>query len=149
MGSKGSTKVQPVDPIKAAQADARFNRIDQFTPLSNLQYSGADRNVLTETLNPALQHTQNQGLMSDIMLNNMALGRQSDMKGGSLPSLTTGINPTAQQNFFGLPTQLQQGFDSPTQAPNVPDFIGDFQQNAPQGGGFGGPQGGRGPRGMP
>jgi hypothetical protein len=141
MGSKGSTRVDAADPFEIAEADALFNRIDQFTPLSSLQFFGPQRNQMVETLNPALQHTENQRLLSDIMLNNMALGRQTDMKGGSLPSLTPSLNPSAQQEFFGLPTHLQQGFDQATQAPPIPDFIGNFQQ--PGGGGV--PGGGGAP----
>ena len=144
MGSKGSTKVQAPDPIAVAQADARFNRIDQYTPLGSLQFMGPDRNQAVQTLNPALQYTQNQDFLSDIMLNNMALGRQTEMKGGSLPSLTQGLDPTAQQEFFGLPNNLQQGSDAPSAPPPVPDFVGQFQQGipAPTGTPTGGPRGG-------
>ena len=124
---KGSTRVDTPDPFEIAQADAMFNRIDQFTPLSNLQFFGPERNQSLQTLNPAAQHAQNQQLMSDMMLNNMALGRQADMKGGSLPSLTSGINPSAQQTFFGTPSSLQQGFDPANTQVNVPDFVGQFQ----------------------
>ena len=131
MGSKGSTKVKAPDPMKIAQADAMFNRIDQFTPFSSLQFYGPNRNQAVQRLNPAMQFAANQDMLSDIMVNQMGLGRAADMKGGSLPSLTTGINPTAQQDFFGLPENLTGGFDAPNTGVPVPDFIGDFQGGTP------------------
>ena len=130
MTSKGDTSVDAPNPIDIARADAIFNRIDQYTPLGSVQFFGDQRNKMLQTLNPAVQYNQNQQLLSDIGTQNMALSRQADMKGGSLPSLTPALNPTAQQEFFGLPANLQSGYDPAIQPPDVPDFVGDYQPSA-------------------
>lgn len=134
--SKGSTQVKSPDPFKIAEADVLFNRINQFTPLNSLQYFGPERNTAVETLNPMLQENENRRLMSDRMLMDMALGRQGDMKGGSLPSLVPGL--TLGDSGYG-PT------DPASNVPYVPDFIGGFQ-GQPQSMGQGNPKGGAQPQ---
>lgn len=116
---KGSTRVEAPNPIEVAQADARFNRIDQFTPFGNLTFGGPDRNQARLTLNPAVQDLENRRLLSDRLLLDTALSRQGDIKGGSLPSLI----PSLQ--LSNTPTPFPT--DSPANVPNVPDSIGAFQ----------------------
>ena len=121
---KGRTTIQAPDPVEVAQTDARFNRIDQFTPFGNLQFSGPDRNRADLTLNPAVQDLENRRLLSDRLLLDTALSRQGDIKGGSLPSLVPSLQLGNTPSPF--PTDL------PADVPNVPDAIGGFQdQNAP------------------
>lgn len=133
MGSKGSTQVQPVDPWEVGRADATFNRINTYTPFGSLEYSGPNRNVANLRLNPYLADNENRRIFSDRMLLDSALSRQAAMANGGLPSLTTGINPGALQEYFGLPSQLQQGFDTQANPPMVPDAIG--AATGPVGGG--------------
>ena len=116
---KGSTRVEAPNPIEVAQADARFNRIDQFTPFGNLTFSGPDRNRANLQLNPAVQDLENRRLLSDRLLLDTALSRQSDIKGGSLPSLVPSLQLSDTPTPF--PT------DAPANVPNVPDSIGQFQ----------------------
>ena len=127
--SKGSTRVDAPDPYATAQADATYNRIDQFTPYGSLTFSGPYRNRADLTLNPAVADLENRRLLSDRYLLDTALSRQSDIMGGSLPSLTNNVNPTGLQGFFGLPENLQSGTDAPIDVPDVPDAIG-FSDNA-------------------
>ena len=71
MGSKGSTTVQSPDPFTVAQADATFNRINQFTPFGNLTFSNDGQginNVATMSLNPQLAGLFNQGLINDQLM---------------------------------------------------------------------------------
>lgn len=90
MGSKGSTQVQAPDPINAAQWDAYFNRIDQYTPTGNLVFSGPGRNVATMTLSRDQQNILNRQEESDLALLDMALGRQGNLE-GNLPDLVSGL----------------------------------------------------------
>jgi hypothetical protein len=138
MSKKGGTTVEGVDPWEVGRADATFNRIDQYTPFGSLTYSGPNRNQADLQLNPFLAGNENRRMLSDRMLLDTALGRQQSMNQGGLPSLTSGINPGALNEFFGLPSQLQTGFDQAPTPPPVGDYIG--QSSGPSGG-KGGAQG--------
>jgi hypothetical protein len=61
-------------------------------------------------------------MMSDRMMMDMALGRQQSMMQNGLPALTEGINPGALQEFFGLPSSLQGGYDQYPQQGQVPNL---------------------------
>lgn len=66
----------PPDPEEIAAAEARYNRIDQYTPYGNLVYSGPERNIATLSLSPEMQGIFDQQLVSDRNMINMALERQ-------------------------------------------------------------------------
>lgn len=142
MGSKGSTRVEAVDPWEVGRADATFNRIDAYTPFGSLTYGGPNRNVANLQLNPYLAGTENRRMLSDRMLMDMALGRQQSMQQGGLPALTGGINPGAMREYFGLPTTLQSGADQYPMNMSVPDVTGQAagiqpnQKGGQQGGGM-------------
>lgn len=95
MGSKGSTQVQAPDPFAIAEADATFNRIDQFTPFGNLTFSDSGRgtnNVANLAFNPAIQQLFEGQLLSDAGMLGLGLERQEDIAGGSLPGLAEGLD---------------------------------------------------------
>jgi hypothetical protein len=124
MSKKGGTQVEAVDPWEMGRADATFNRIDTYTPFGQLTYGGPNRNIANLSLNPYLAGTEDRRMMSDRMLMDMALGRQYSMQQGGLPALTTGINPGAMTNYFGLPTSLQSGSDRYPAPGNIPNLTG-------------------------
>ena len=139
MSKKGGTKVEAVDPWEVGRADATFNRIDSYTPFGNLTYSGPNRNQANLQLNPYLAGNEERRMLSDRMLLDTALGRQVDMNQGGLPSLTTGINPGAMQEFFGLPSSLQSGFDQAPTPPTPPNVIRGSDTQGGKGGQLPGP----------
>lgn len=101
MGKKSQpAPPKPVDPFEVAQADAQYNRIDQFTPFGNLTFSGPERNVANLTLSPELQ--QAFGLQSQVDINSLqeALRRQATSQEGSLPGLVTELD---QSQFGAIP----------------------------------------------
>ena len=121
MGSKGSTTVQSPDPFTVAQADATFNRINQFTPFGNLTFSNDGQginNVATMSLNPQLAGLFNQGLINDQLMSDVAFDRLKGLEGG-LPDVIDGLNTTVP----GL-----SGFSGPiTGANGIPSIGGDFE----------------------
>ena len=64
------------DPQAIAQADAEFNRINQFTPFGNLIFSGPNRNTATLSFTPQMQELFNQQQQIDSNLLGQALMRQ-------------------------------------------------------------------------
>jgi hypothetical protein len=140
MGSKGGTTVNPVNPYEVAQADAQFNRIDQFTPYGSLTFAGPNRNQANLQLNPALQGNLDRQMLSDTMLLDSALGRQQQFNQGGLPSLTTGLNTQGLPGLYGYNPAIggqqtalrnpQGGFDPAPPNVNVPSTQqwGPYQQ---------------------
>ena len=95
MGSKGSTQVAAPDPFAIAEADATFNRIDQFTPFGNLTFSDSGQgtnNVANLAFNPAIQQLFEGQLLSDAGMLGLGLERQEQIAGGSLPGLAEGLD---------------------------------------------------------
>jgi hypothetical protein len=133
MSKKGGTKVEAVDPWEMGRADATFNRIDTYTPFGSLTYGGPNRNIADLQLNPYLAGTESRRMMSDRMLMDMALGRQSSMQQTGLPALTESINPGALNEFFGLPSSMQSGYDQYPTPGSIPNIAG--QPTGGKGGG--------------
>jgi hypothetical protein len=145
MGSKGSTRVESVDPFEVARADATFNRIDQFTPFGNLTFSnnpeGGFNNVANLQLNPFVADLANRQILSDQMLSDAALSRLQGFNQGSLPQLTSGLNTQGLPGLHGFNPAISGGqsfiggqgfgFDSPIDPPDIPNFTG---QGPSQGG---------------
>jgi len=65
MGKKDPATVEAPDPYEAAQADALFNRIDQYGPGYSLTFSGPERNRADITLSPELQRVFDMRLQTD------------------------------------------------------------------------------------
>lgn len=91
MGAKGSTTVEAPDPRAIAQTDAEFNRINQYTPLGSLTFSGPNRNIANMTFAPEVQANLDRQLQSDAQLLDLALGRQEGFESG-LPDLAAGLD---------------------------------------------------------
>lgn len=86
MGSKG--QVEPVDPYEVGRADAMFNRIDQYTPYGQLEFSGPERNRAHMTLSPQVAEILQKQLRSDTDVLDLAGGRMEGFEQG-LPELVS------------------------------------------------------------
>lgn len=86
----GKGTVEAPDPHAIAQADAYYNRIDQYTPFGSLQFRGPGRNQAVLQLSPDQQRLLDTRETSDQALLDMALGRQEGF-GESLPDLVSGL----------------------------------------------------------
>lgn len=80
MGKKSTPAApEPVDPREVAQADAEFNRIDQYTPYGSLTYSGPNRNIATLNLSPEMQGIIDSRMGIDQGMLDAAMGRLGDL----------------------------------------------------------------------
>ena len=94
MGKKSQPSPPPApNPSQIIDAQAQANRINQYTPLGSLEFSGPMNNVATMTLDPAIQGLFNQQLGLDSGLLGAA--------GSALPGIQGLIN--SPLNTQGLP----------------------------------------------
>jgi hypothetical protein len=116
------------DPVEIAQTDARFNRIDQFTPFGNLTFSGPDRNVSTLNFSPEVQALFDQRLQSDSNVDLSQFGpiqSQIDQSKINFQGPQIGNLPGLQApNLQGVANNvnLTQGFQSPFELQNQVDL---------------------------
>lgn len=79
---KDSGSSSSVNPDEVAQAQARYNRINQTTPFGSLKFSGQNRNKSTITLSPEQQALLDQQQRNQAMAGALAggqLGSASDI----------------------------------------------------------------------
>lgn len=105
MGAKGSTTVEAPDPRAIAQTDAEFNRINQYTPLGSLTFSGPNRNIANMTFAPEVQANLDRQLQSDAQLLDLALGRQEGFESG-LPDLAAGLDGVGDFDRAGFESAI-------------------------------------------
>jgi len=126
MGKKSQPSPPPApNPYEIANADAQYNRINQFTPFGNLQFSGPQRNNATLTLDPRVQQLADmqigldQGLLG---LSGQALagdngiagliGNPMDLEGLPTPSLPT-LEGIGDVSLPGVDLNTGQGIFNP------------------------------------
>lgn len=118
MGKKSTPAApEPVDPREVAQADAEFNRIDQYTPYGSLTYSGPNRNVATLNLSPEMQSILSGRMSVDQGMLDAALSRIGDLTPAPL-----------DLEGFG-PIQADAGLSrfDPTGLTELPGDVGEFR----------------------
>lgn len=112
MGKKSQPTPPPApDPNQIAQADATYNRIDQYTPFGSLTYGGPNRNQATLAFSPELQNLFGLQTQSDTNVLNSAIRAQPGIDQLISSPLNAEGLPTLQAPDFSGLASLPTNFD--------------------------------------
>lgn len=113
-----STNVAAPNPHDIAQADAYYNRIDQYTPWGSLTYGGPGRNQSFLEFNSDLQNIFRTGQENDQLMADLAQGRLENFSANPPPPMPTEL--ATDPNDFNMRFEQTDRADYNTQA-NTPD----------------------------